>query len=327
MLPVKNLKQEKKAGNTTLNMIVYGDSGVGKTTLASSSAELGKVLYIDAESGAKFIQEKYSDKIDLLTLDNPSVLNEVLKTENVKEYETIVLDSITEIMKKMVDMVKGNKERPTLQDWGTVISGMETYFRKFRDLGKNIILVALTAEKDDDGVILKRPSLSGKNLPADVIGFMDVCMYLENTSTGRVGHVQPSQKFYAKDRTSKLPPKIEQDQLLVKKILEMVTVAPEPITKEQLKEIQDGIVVMDMNEEAVSKMADYGGAFTIEELSSVGAEKVIKAMKIKLQTFKPKNEPVSNDKTETEQSTVKDEKNATEPTVEPVADDEIVNID
>lgn len=289
MLNVKSLKETKSEGNLTLNMIVYGASGVGKTTLAATSAELGKVLYIDAEAGSKFIDEKYANKIDILSLDNVYDLTEVLKPENIKEYNTVVLDSLTEIMKKLVDKVKGTKEQATMQDWGKIISQMETYVRKFRDLNKNVIICALESEKEDDGTILKRPSISGKNLPNDIIGFMDICLYLENTQQGRIAHTEPSNKFYAKNRGGKLPSIIKQEDLNIKSIYEKVSTPAKMITEEQLKKIYAGINTLQLGNEAITKMADYGGGLVIEDLTEKGAEKVIKALDLKIGVWEKEN--------------------------------------
>lgn len=282
MLNVKNLEETKNAGNTTINMIVYGASGVGKTTLASTAAELGKVLYIDAEAGSKFIEDKYAKNIDILTLSNVFDLDQVLEPANLKKYDTIVLDSITEIMKKLVDAIKGTKEQATMQDWGKIINKMETYVRSFRDLEKNVIICALESEKEDEGVILKRPSLSGKNLPNDIIGFMDICLYIENTAQGRVAHTQPGQKFYAKNRGGKLPTKIEQKDLNLKFISEKVFEPAKAADEKQLKKINDGIKELGLKEEDIKKMAEYGGAKKIEELTFIGAEKVISGIEKKL---------------------------------------------
>lgn len=309
MLKVKSLKDVKSDGNITLNMIIYGASGVGKTTLAATAAELGKVLYIDAEAGSKFIDEKYKDKIDILTLENVYDLNDVLKIENIKEYKTIVLDSLTEIMKKLVDKIKGTKEQATMQDWGKIISQMETYIRKFRDLEKNVIVCALETEKDDEGIVLKRPSISGKNLPNDIIGFMDVCLYLQNTSQGRVANTEPSQKFYAKNRGGKLPSVIKQEDLNVKFIFDKMTTLAEQITEEQLKTIYDGINELQLEAEAISRMADYGGALTIEELTKKGAEKVVRALELKISVSRQENtkkatKPEKEEKTATKSENV-----------------------
>jgi len=311
MLNIKNLKEQKKEGNITLNMIVYGDSGVGKTTLAASASEVGKVLYIDAESGAQFIPDEYAKNIDVLNLQNIEELDQVLLPANTEQYSTIVLDSITEIMKKMIDKIKGTKDNATIADWQKIIGGMEKYFRRFRDLKQNIILVALSAEKEDDGIILKRPNLSGKNLPADVVGFMDVCIYLENTvAQGRVGHTDPSQKFYAKDRTNKLPKKIEQKDLKFKTLLDLVTIKPEPLSKEMLKTINNGIKDLKLEKDDIVKMAKYGGADIIEELTLLGAEKVIKAIDLKLSSKveTPKETKEKKEKKEIEKETKKDKK-------------------
>ena len=294
MLPINNLAEIKKSGNTTINMLVYGDSGVGKTTLAASAAELGKVLYIDAESGAKFIPDKYAKNIDILKTDNIAILDEVLKPENIKDYKVIVIDSITEVMKKMVDRVKGNKEKPSLADWGSVINGMETYFRKFRDLDKHIILVALSQEKGDEEMVLKRPSLSGKSLAADIVGIVDICLYMENTATGRIAYSQPSLKYFAKDRTNSLPEKLLGDDINMANVASLVLSQPEGIDEFQLAEIYSGIDKLKLDETAIGKMSEYGGAKTVEELSKKGADKVILAINKKLETFalEAKPEPV-----------------------------------
>ena len=145
---------------------------------------MGKVLYVDSEAGTKFIDKKYADNIDILALKDVDLLDEVLRPENVKEYNTIVLDSVTEIMKKLVDKVKGNKDVAQVQDWGKVISKMEWYIRQFRDLEKNVILVALEQEYPDGDSLVKRPSLSGKSLPQNIVGYMDVCLYMASSQTG-----------------------------------------------------------------------------------------------------------------------------------------------
>jgi len=286
MLPTKSLKEIKADGNLTLNLLIYGDSGVGKTTLAATAAELGKVLFIDAESGAKFINEKYSDKIDLLVLNDAKLLDEVLKPENLKEYKTIIIDSATEVMKKLIDKVKGNKDKPTLADWGLIITQMESYFRKLRDLDKNIILVALSQEKGDEDLVLKRPALAGKNLPADIVGIVDICVYLENSQQGRIAYTQPTIKYYAKDRTGKLPDKIMGENLNIKFIVDKVLSKPEPLSEEQLKSIYNMIAEMKYDEKTIVEIAKFGNASVIEDLTKVNAIKVIKALEKKLELYK-----------------------------------------
>lgn len=282
MLNITNLSEKQKDGTTILNMIVYGSSGAGKTTFASTAADLGRVLYVDSEAGAQYIDGKRAENIDMLELKNIEELEEIFKEENIEGYQTIVLDSITEIMKKMVDYVKGSKETATLQDWGKIITKMETFFRRIRDLEKNTILVALETEKEDENTILKRPSLSGKNLPTDIIGFQDICMYIENTTQGRVGHVQPSNKFYAKDRTNKLPYKIEQQDLNVSFILESILTEPEPITDKQKEHIEQGMKDLGLNEDQAKAMFNYGGGTNFDDLTFRGAEKIIQAIDKKL---------------------------------------------
>lgn len=259
MLKIQNLKKTQEEHSPRLNVLVYGDAGVGKTTFAASAAELGRVLLIDAESGSQFLPEEYAKNIDVLKLENVDDLDEILKEENVKDYQTIVIDSITEVAKKMCDKIKGNKESLTVGDWGKVITELETFFRKFRDLNRHGVLVALAQEKDDDNIVVKRPSLSGKNLPANVVGFQDVCIYLDSTSVGRVGHTAPSQKYWAKDRTNKLPVELKDDQLTIKAIYDLCAGQAKEASPEDMTEIDELMKKAELTPEARKKAWEFAG--------------------------------------------------------------------
>lgn len=284
MLQIKNLKEKQREGNVTLSVVLYGESGVGKTTLASTAAELGRVLYVDSEAGTKFIADEYAGNIDILALKDVDLLDEVLRPENIKGYNTIVLDSVTEIMKKLVDKAKGNKEVAQVQDWGKVISKMEWYIRQFRDLEKNVILVALEQEYPDGDSLVKRPSLSGKSLPQNIVGYMDVCLYMESTQTGRRLHTNPTGAFYAKDRTKTLPKVIEGEDINFKYIVDLATSIPEEATKEQLAEIGEKMkeLGLDKDKEAQKKALDYLEAKSIKGLNYLQASKMIEVLDAKL---------------------------------------------
>lgn len=192
--------------NPTLNMLVYGEPGVGKTTFGATAP---RPLIIDAEAGILSIRDKDLDIVQIRNFeDMRSLFKELKKPEVSAKYDTLVIDSITEIMKKIVDEVRGSKERPTLQDWGTIISKTEIMLRTLRDMPKNVIITALVAEEKDDNKIVKRPSVNGKSLPEMMCSFMDVVGYMdvEKVAEGseRRIWVQPHLNYYAKDRSGKL---------------------------------------------------------------------------------------------------------------------------
>jgi phage nucleotide-binding protein len=283
MLNVKNLAEIQKQGNQTLNILIYGQPGTGKTTLASSVSKLGKTLLIDSEAGSKFIKEEFAGNIDYLKLEKIEQLDEVLKKENIKEYKAIIIDSISDVLKRMIDKVKGTKETPQLQDWSKIIGGLETYFRHFRDLDKHCILVALSQDHEDEGIILQRPLLAGKSLPQNVCGYMDIVLYLTSDKQNkRHGFVQPTEKYYAKDRSGMLGDNLVDEQLNIQWISERCLITPKSASKEQLERVSELVKELKLDNDAKLKAAFWVGAIDLKVLNCVQAEKIIGMLEKKL---------------------------------------------
>lgn len=86
-----------------LNLLLYGESGVGKTMLAGSAAavpRMSPVLLIDVEGGTLSLRHSYPD-VDVVRVqtwdDMSRVFEGLVKGEN--DYNTVILDSLTEIQK------------------------------------------------------------------------------------------------------------------------------------------------------------------------------------------------------------------------------------
>ena len=130
------------------------------------------------------------------------------------EFKSVILDSLTELQKRLVDEVSGI-EAPTLQDWGVIGRNFEDIIRKFRDLtfpGDNpvsVLFICLSHLRDKE----TRPYLKGAielTLPA----FVDVVGYLHTlpsqTLAGKVERhmlIVPTGNVIAKDRTGALEEK------------------------------------------------------------------------------------------------------------------------
>ncbi len=209
-----------------INMLVYGNPGVGKTVLAGSAdavPELRPVLILDVEGGTFSIRERYPD-VDVVRVqtwpDMQKVYDALYKMEH--DYQTVVLDSLTEIQKFsmyriMTQVLKEHPDRdpevPSIREWGKNIEQIRRLVRAFRDLPMNVVFTALAATDKDGktGMITTRPSLSGK-LAMEVGGFVDLLLYMyikrvddDNQrlllSFGTEGQI-------AKDRSDNLPPVI-----------------------------------------------------------------------------------------------------------------------
>lgn len=214
-----------------VNMLVYGDPGVGKTVLAGSASQIGSmspVLFIDVEGGTMSLRNKYPG-VDVVRVSNwqdmTAIYNDIATKES--KYKTIVIDSLTEIQKFsmyniMRDLVNADPDRdpdvPGIREWGKNAEQIRRFVRAFRDLPVNTIFTALAAQDKDQktGAVLNRPYLSGK-LASEIAGFLDiVCfMYIRivDGDVRRLMLTSSTDSCVAKDRSDSLPPVLEEPDM------------------------------------------------------------------------------------------------------------------
>lgn len=158
------------------NLLLYADSGTGKTVFAGSDA---RVLFLAPENDGMLSAIRMgskADKIDVFAWEDMKEAYEWLYAhpEVFADYDWLVVDSITEMQdmakKYVIRMTANEKKRKghdpevmQLQDYGTMHTLVENMVRGLNELPVNLLWTA-TAKKveDADGNEFLVPELQGK---------------------------------------------------------------------------------------------------------------------------------------------------------------------
>lgn len=210
-----------------INLLVYGDPGVGKTWLMGSAIHsplTSPVLIFDVEGGMTTL--KHLPGIDVIPVrsmkeltDNYNRLYNSIKNGSMY-YKTVGIDSLTELADLDIKSImkdaytqspdKIDPDVPDQRGWGKSRNHIRTIVRAFRDLPCHVIYTASAAsQQEQDQPTKVFPGFAGK-LRTEVPGFMDIVAYYFNEVDPvrevitRKFQVQGTRRVIAKDRTNSL---------------------------------------------------------------------------------------------------------------------------
>jgi hypothetical protein len=192
-----------------IKVCVYSLAGIGKTVLCGTAP---RPLIMSAERGLLSLANK---DVDYTIVQNKEEIDEVynyaLTQECMDKYDTICLDSVSEIGEVMLATKKKQYSDPR-QAYGETADEMGEVMRKFRDLPHyNVVFTATQERFTDDflGVTTYRASMPGNVLTNQVPHMFDEVFVMrigmkDDGSTYRYVQPNPCMSYYAKDRSGAL---------------------------------------------------------------------------------------------------------------------------
>lgn len=206
-----------------IKMLVFGESGAGKTTFLGTAQDSGltsPTLLIDVEGGSVVLNDK--PNVDVRQVRSTAGVEEIadILHKHKKYYATIQLDSLTDfrdinMAEVMMDQYKKKPETtdrhvPSPREWGRSGSQIKEVLRYLKDLPCHVIVTTLLEVKQDQrtGIEKMQPLLPGQ-LGKQVPGFFDIVGFLrateKNGTSLRTMQFKKTERVMAKDRTKALP--------------------------------------------------------------------------------------------------------------------------
>ena len=200
---------DQASAKSGVKVLVYGDSGMGKTTLCATAPA---PIIISAESGLLSLRKFSIPVIEVKTIDQlTEAYNWALQSAEARQFATFCIDSISEIGEVVLANAKKQVKDPR-QAYGELIEKMTMTIRAFRDLpGKHVYMAAKMEPMKDElsGVVKYGPGMPGSKLGPQLPYYFDEVFRLGvnktvQGETYRFLQTQPDLQYTAKDRSGSL---------------------------------------------------------------------------------------------------------------------------
>lgn len=164
--------------------LIHGPQGAGKTTLASTIAELGKTLFVDftGEKGIRsFKGAPYAGNIEVARPSSITALDDIFWHLNAgdHDYKAVVIDSLTSVQKMTMRFLLGHDETAVreikqgtapadIRTWGQALDIMvdtATFWYGLADGNRkrpmHVVMTAQTkiTEDEETGIVTRTPDV------------------------------------------------------------------------------------------------------------------------------------------------------------------------
>ena len=225
-------KSTKDVANERAYLLVVGESGIGKTSLVKTlPAPMSRILIVSAESGLLCLSgtDIAVFEIGENTWENICEIYDFLLKDNGKTFDYVYIDSLTEIVEKMLEQLKRD---PKLSDakntfllWGKLKENMKIFLKSMRDLKKCSVIFTCLPATEKNGLelvdIFKMPG----GIKDDVKPLFDIVLHYkifkdDDGSSVRKLVTSDEVSCLAKDRSGLLEHYENPDlSIIIKKVL------------------------------------------------------------------------------------------------------------
>lgn len=193
-------KPSELSSNLVVKGLIYGQPGVGKSTLALSAPN---PVLIDADQGIHRVDARH--QVDSLPLESYAQVLELLRGNELNPYQSVVIDTLGKFVDKIGDYIVETNPKAkqgdgslSMKGWGYLKTEFQNFLKLAAAKNKHLIFVAHEREEKDGDTRKMRPDVSGSS-GKDIVKELDFMGYMEMRGDKHTISFAPSDAYYAKN--------------------------------------------------------------------------------------------------------------------------------